>query len=138
MKCATPSQSGAELEQAAPRRGQKPALAKALGYVHISETVMFSADYSSSPRKRGPRGTPAKSLICGPWVPAFTGMTGKGTKICTLPSAKAGVEWHPGELYPRVGFIITNLARPAARVVAFYNQRGTCEQFIKEGKGAIK
>ena len=48
------------------------------------------------------------------------------------------VEWHPGELYPRVGFIVTNLARPAARVVAFYNQRDTCEQFIKEGKGAIK
>jgi hypothetical protein len=44
---------------------------------------------------------------------------------------------HPGELYPRVGFIITNLARPAERVVAF-NQRGTCEQFIKEGKNAIK
>ena len=39
---------------------------------------------------------------------------------------------------PRVGFIVTNLARPAERVVAFYNQRGTCEQFIKEGKGAIK
>jgi Transposase DDE domain group 1 len=50
----------------------------------------------------------------------------------------AKVEWHPGELYPRVGFIVTNLARPAARVVAFYNQRGTCEQFIKEGKGAVK
>ena len=50
----------------------------------------------------------------------------------------AKVEWHPGELYPQVGFIVTNLARPAERVVAFYNQRGTCEQFIKEGKGAIK
>jgi hypothetical protein len=50
----------------------------------------------------------------------------------------AKVEWHPDELYPRVGFIVTNLARPAERVVAFYNQRGTCEQFIKEGKGAIK
>ena len=50
----------------------------------------------------------------------------------------AKVEWHPGELYPRVGFIVTNLARPAERVVAFYNQRGTCEQWIKEGKGAIK
>jgi hypothetical protein len=48
------------------------------------------------------------------------------------------VEWHPGELYPRVGFIITNLARSAERVVAFYNQRGTAEQWIKEGKGAIK
>jgi len=50
----------------------------------------------------------------------------------------AKVEWHPSELYPRVGFIVTNLARPAERVVAFYNQRGTAEQWIKEGKGAIK
>jgi hypothetical protein len=48
------------------------------------------------------------------------------------------VEWHPGEPYPRVGFIVTNLARPAERTVAFYNQRGTAEQWIKEGKGAIK
>jgi len=35
------------------------------------------------------------------------------------------------ECYPRVGFIVTNLARPAERVVAFYNQRGTAEQWIK-------
>ena len=50
----------------------------------------------------------------------------------------AKVEWHPGELYPRVGFIVTNLSRPAERVVALYNKRGTCEQWIKQGKGAIK
>ena len=50
----------------------------------------------------------------------------------------AKVEWHPGELYPRVGFIVTNLSRPAERVVAFYNQRGTAEQYIKEGKNAIR
>ena len=30
----------------------------------------------------------------------------------------AKVEWHPGELYPRVGFIVTNLSRPVDRVVA--------------------
>jgi Transposase DDE domain group 1 len=30
------------------------------------------------------------------------------------------------------------LARPAENVVAFYNKRGTCEQWIKEGEGAIK
>ena len=35
-------------------------------------------------------------------------------------------------------FIVTNLSRPAERVVAFYNQRGTAEQWIKEGKNAIK
>ncbi len=50
----------------------------------------------------------------------------------------AKVEWHPGELHPRVGFIVTNLSRPANRVVAFYNQRGTAEQHIKEGKNAIR
>jgi hypothetical protein len=31
----------------------------------------------------------------------------------------AKVEWHPGELYPRVGFIVTNLTRPAERIVKF-------------------
>src|SRR3954464_2816655 len=50
----------------------------------------------------------------------------------------AKVEWHPGELYPRVGFLVTNLCRPPERVVAFYNGRGTAEQWIKEGKNAAK
>ena len=50
----------------------------------------------------------------------------------------AKVEWHKGELFPRVGFIVTNLTRPAKRVVRFYNQRGTAEQWIKEGKNAVK
>jgi len=50
----------------------------------------------------------------------------------------AKVEWHKGELFPRVGFIVTNLSRPAKRVVRFYNLRGTAEQWIKEGKNALK
>jgi hypothetical protein len=50
----------------------------------------------------------------------------------------AKVEWHPSELYPRVGFLVTNLCRPPERVVAFYNQRGTAEQWIKEGKNAVR
>src|ERR671938_2056774 len=50
----------------------------------------------------------------------------------------AKIEWHPGELYPRVRFIVTNLARSAEGIIAFYNRRGTCEQYIKEGKNAIK
>jgi hypothetical protein len=49
----------------------------------------------------------------------------------------AKVEWHSGELYPRVGFIVTNMTRPAERMVAFYNQRGAAEQHIKEGKSAV-
>lgn len=50
----------------------------------------------------------------------------------------AKVEWHSGELFPRIGFIVTNLTRPAKAVVRFYNQRGTAEQWIKEGKNAVK
>jgi hypothetical protein len=50
----------------------------------------------------------------------------------------AKVAWHPGELYPRVGFLVTNLCRPPERVVAFYNQRGTAEQWIREGKNAVR
>jgi len=33
----------------------------------------------------------------------------------------ANGEWHPSELDPRVGFIVTNMARPVENVVAFYN-----------------
>ena len=47
------------------------------------------------------------------------------------------VDWHPDELFPRVGFIVTNMTQPAERVIAFYNQRGTAEQHIKEGKNPI-
>jgi Transposase DDE domain group 1 len=50
----------------------------------------------------------------------------------------AKVEWHQGELYPRVGFVVTNLTRPAERVSRFYNGRGTAEQWIKEGKNALR
>jgi hypothetical protein len=42
------------------------------------------------------------------------------------------VVWHHGQLCPRVGFIVTNLSRPAKRGVKFYNGRGTAEQHIKE------
>jgi len=49
----------------------------------------------------------------------------------------AKVEWHQGELFPRVGFVVTNLSLPAVGVTHFYNGRGTAEQWIKEGKYAL-
>jgi hypothetical protein len=49
----------------------------------------------------------------------------------------ANVEF-PGDLFPRVGFIVTNLAADKRAVVRFYNKRGTAEQWIKEGKQAVK
>ena len=48
----------------------------------------------------------------------------------------AKVEHHVGELFPRVGFILTNLPLQNRAVVRFYNKRGTAEQWIKEGKQA--
>ena len=48
----------------------------------------------------------------------------------------AKVEHHRGELFPRVGFIVTNMVLPNRSVVRFYNTRGTAEQWIKEGKQA--
>ena len=50
----------------------------------------------------------------------------------------AKVEWHAGELFPRIGFIVTNLNKHSKNVVKFYNGRGTAEQWIKEGKNAVK
>src|SRR5258705_10733364 len=43
---------------------------------------------------------------------------------------------HLGELFPRVGFIVTTLTGTNRAVVRFYNQRGTAEQWIKEGQKA--
>ena len=48
----------------------------------------------------------------------------------------AKVEHHVGELFPRVGFIVTNLQIHNRADVRFYNKRGTAEQWIKEGKQA--
>ena len=49
----------------------------------------------------------------------------------------AKIEQYPDELFPRVGFIVTNLRWADKKVVKFYNKRGTCEQWIKEGKYAL-
>jgi hypothetical protein len=49
----------------------------------------------------------------------------------------AKVTWFPDRLFPAVGFIVTNLTWAARMVTHFYNQRGTAEQWIKEGKYAL-
>ena len=49
----------------------------------------------------------------------------------------AKVEFRFGELFPRVGFIVTNFQTSSRAVVRFYNKRGTAEQWIKVGKQAV-
>jgi Transposase DDE domain group 1 len=56
----------------------------------------------------------------------------------TVRRVVAKVEFHFGELFPRVGSIVTNLTAARRAVVRFYNKRGTAEQWIKEGKQAVK
>jgi len=46
----------------------------------------------------------------------------------------AKIEHHLGDLFPRVGFIVTTLTGTNRAIIRFYNQRGTAEQLIKEGK----
>ena len=49
----------------------------------------------------------------------------------------AKIEWHPDDLFPRLGLLVTNLPFAPKELFRFYNQRGTAEQHIKEGKNAI-
>jgi hypothetical protein len=80
-----------------------------------------------------PVGRPSKKPVV--WFTSFR-YQAKGWTRARRVVAK--VEWHQGELWPRVGFIVTNLSRPNRRVVKFYNGRGTAEQWIKEGKNALR
>jgi Transposase DDE domain group 1 len=79
--------------------------------------------------------SPATTAPCAPVHANFSYQAGTWIKPCGVI---AKVQRHPRELYSRVCFIVRNMSRPAERVVVFYNKRGTGEQWIKEGKGAIK
>jgi hypothetical protein len=50
----------------------------------------------------------------------------------------AKIEWHTGEFFPRIGFIVTNSKLPAGKVVKVYNGRGDVENRIKEGKNTLR
>jgi hypothetical protein len=50
----------------------------------------------------------------------------------------AKIEWHRGELFPRIGFVVTNSRLPAGKVVKVYNGRGDVENRIKEGKNTLR
>src|SRR5215472_12460320 len=84
------------------------------------------------------------NCCCVPWGDCATspGYCTKGSstkpQVGRRPAVVAKVEHHAGELFPRVGFIVTNLTLPSRAVVRFYNKRGTSEQWIKEGKQAVK
>jgi hypothetical protein len=68
----------------------------------------------------------------------YKGFLYRAASWTTARRVVAKVEHHAGELFPRIGFIVTNLETPSRAVVRFDNKRGTAEQWIKEGKQAVK
>jgi len=50
----------------------------------------------------------------------------------------AKIDWHRGELFPRIGFVVTNSRLPAVKVVKVYNGRVDVENRIKEGKNTLR
>ena len=80
-----------------------------------------------APLLRRPVGRPPKKPII--WYDDFWYQAGSWDRPRRVI---AKVEWHQGELFPRVGFIVTNMSAGPEGVVHFYNGRGTAEQWIKE------
>jgi hypothetical protein len=78
-----------------------------------------------------------------PWLKRPVGWPSRKPKVCYASfhyraeswdcarRVVARLEWHAGELFPRVGFIVTNLKWRSRRVVRFFTARGTAEQWIK-------
>jgi len=67
----------------------------------------------------------------------YKGYLYRAASWTTARRVVAKVEY-AGELFPRLGFIVTNTQLANRKVVHFYNQRGKAEQWIKEGKQAVK
>ena len=116
------SESGCSASSAGTRlRAPKPTFARAPGAIRLPANRVLQ-DKIGHLLKR-PVGRPPQEVRR--YYASFRCQAGSWTKPRRVVSK---VEWHPGELYPRVGFIVTNLARPVERLVAFYNHRDTCEQ----------
>jgi len=57
----------------------------------------------------------------------YKGFLDQAASWKTARRVVAKVEHHAGELFPRLGFTVTNLTLPSRAVVRFYNKRGTAE-----------
>jgi Transposase DDE domain group 1 len=68
----------------------------------------------------------------------YKGFLYQATSWKTARRVVAKVEFHAGELFPRVGFIVTNLEADSPAVVRIDNKWGTAEQWIKAVKQPVK
>jgi hypothetical protein len=99
--------------------------------IRISANDILQRDIDESLKR--PVGRPTKKPLV-----EYKGSLYQAVGWKTKRRVVAKVEHHSGELFPRVGFIVTNLTLPNRAVVRFYDKRGTAEQWIKEGKQAMK
>ena len=115
----------------------KPEIYGALEEREVKYAIRIPANYSLQQDIEElltrPVGRPSKKPLV-----EFKGFLYQAASWKTARRVVAKVEHHPGELFPRVGFMVTNLTLPSRAVVRFYNKRGTAEQWIKEEKQAVK
>jgi hypothetical protein len=109
------------------------------GHSEPVESVAFSRDGARLLSGSQDKTIKLWDAATGKLVRTFKGRLLRGVASWDKPRrVLAKVEWHPGELFPRVGFLVTNPPFESEQVFGFYNQRGTAEQYIKEGKMALK
>jgi hypothetical protein len=48
------------------------------------------------------------------------------------------IEWHWGELFPGLGFIVTNSSLETHKAITVYNGRAEIENQIKEGNNTLR
>jgi hypothetical protein len=115
----------------------KPEICEALEERGVKHAIRIPAsdglerDIAELPTR--PVGRPGHKAVV--W---YKGVLYQAASWRTARRGVAKVEFHFGELFPRVGFIVTNLETDSRAVVGFYNKRGAAERWIKEGKRALK
>jgi Transposase DDE domain group 1 len=130
-------QRGKEVTFRADAAFAKPEIYEALEERGVTYAIRLPANNSLERDIAGlltrPVGRPSQKPVV--WYKSFRYQAASWNKARRVV---AKVEHHQGELFPRVGFIVTNLSLASRAVVRFYNKRGTAEQWIKEGKQAVK
>ena len=140
-RCWTPSWPATIGRECAGTSGPMPPSPSRGVYEYLEERRVLYAmrlpsnevlQWEIAPLLRRPVGRPPRKPII--WYDDFWYQAGSWDRPRRVV---AKVEWHQGELFPRVGFIVTNMSARPEGVVHFYNGRGTAEQWIKEGKYAL-
>lgn len=130
-------QRGKEVTFRAAAAFAKPEIYEALEERGVTYAIRLPANNSLERDIAGlltrPVGGPSQKPVV--WYKSFLYQAASWNKARRVG---AKVEHHQGELFPKVGFIVTNLRLASRAVVRFYNKRGTVEQWIKEGKQAVK